>query len=315
MNGPAAADPLECDARYAPPTSSSRRSNTASNRADYTSADADSRPFVTVRPLCSTGQNSRWPPRWRRRSVRAGRCWPAGACGSPGLMGFRGRAAAVADADAAAGVADVGAGEPDHHRVPRSGGACPYNVKFLWAPLMDRFAPLGLGRRRGWLVIAQLSLAASIAALGLQDPTERLWAVALAALVVAFFSATQDVVIDAYRRESLADAEQGLGASMYTYALPPGDAGGVRRRPCPGRSGWLPRGVFRHGGRSCSRWSRSPCWRRSRAGARSGRRHSRRPSSGRSRSSSAAGRRCRTAPSPCWRSSSSTSSATTSPAT
>ena len=93
----------------------------------------------------------------------------------------------------------------------------PYNVKFLWAPLMDRYVPLGLGRRRGWLVVAQLSLAASIFALGLQDPIQRLWAVALAALAVAFFSATQDVVIDAYRRESLADAEQGLGASMYTY--------------------------------------------------------------------------------------------------
>ncbi len=95
--------------------------------------------------------------------------------------------------------------------------ALPYNLKFFWAPLLDRFAPLGLGRRRGWLVIAQLSLAASIAALGLQDPAQRLWAVGLAALVVAFFSATQDVVIDAYRRESLADSEQGLGASMYTY--------------------------------------------------------------------------------------------------
>ena len=95
--------------------------------------------------------------------------------------------------------------------------ALPYNLKFLWAPLLDRFVPLGLGRRRGWLVIAQVSLAASIAALGLQDPAQRLWAVGLAALAVAFFSATQDVAIDAYRRESLADAEQGLGASMYTY--------------------------------------------------------------------------------------------------
>ena len=95
--------------------------------------------------------------------------------------------------------------------------ALPYNLKFLWAPLLDRFVPPGLGRRRGWLVIAQVSLAASIVALGLQDPAQRLWAVGLAALAVAFFSATQDVVIDAYRRESLADSEQGLGASMYTY--------------------------------------------------------------------------------------------------
>ena len=94
--------------------------------------------------------------------------------------------------------------------------ALPYNVKFLWAPLLDRFAPLGLGRRRGWLVISQLSLSASVVVLAVQDPHRHLWAVGLAALAVALFSATQDIAIDAYRRESLADAEQGLGASMYT---------------------------------------------------------------------------------------------------
>jgi len=93
----------------------------------------------------------------------------------------------------------------------------PYNLKFLWAPLMDRFNPLGLGRRRSWLVISQCCLAAGIGILGTQDPVEGIWKVAVAACLVAFFSASQDVVIDAYRRESLADAEQGLGASMYTY--------------------------------------------------------------------------------------------------
>jgi len=93
----------------------------------------------------------------------------------------------------------------------------PYNLKFLWAPLLDRFNPLGFGRRRSWLVISQCCLAASIAILGTQDPVTGVWKVALAAFLVAFFSATQDVVIDAYRRETLADAEQGLGASMYTY--------------------------------------------------------------------------------------------------
>jgi PAT family beta-lactamase induction signal transducer AmpG len=93
----------------------------------------------------------------------------------------------------------------------------PYNLKFLWAPLMDRFNPLGLGRRRSWLVISQICLAAGIATLGLQDPLEGIWKVAVAACLVAFFSASQDVVIDAYRRETLADAEQGLGASIYTY--------------------------------------------------------------------------------------------------
>ncbi len=93
----------------------------------------------------------------------------------------------------------------------------PYNLKFLWAPLIDRFNPLGLGRRRSWLVVSQCCLAVGIAILGIQDPLEGVWKVAVAACLVAFFSATQDVVIDAYRRETLADAEQGLGASMYTY--------------------------------------------------------------------------------------------------
>lgn len=93
----------------------------------------------------------------------------------------------------------------------------PYNVKFLWAPLLDRFKPLPMGRRRGWLIIAQFSLIASIMFLGTQDPGQGIWGVALAAWLVTLFSATQDVVIDAYRRETLADAEQGLGASFYTY--------------------------------------------------------------------------------------------------
>ncbi|HSG66512.1 MAG TPA: AmpG family muropeptide MFS transporter [Gammaproteobacteria bacterium] len=107
----------------------------------------------------------------------------------------------------------------------------PYTVKFLWAPLLDRFKPLGLGRRRSWLLIFQLCLAASIAFLGVQDPRESLWLVAVAALLVAFCSASQDVVVDAYRRETLADSEQGLGASMYTYGYRTGmllaSAGGL----------------------------------------------------------------------------------------
>lgn len=93
----------------------------------------------------------------------------------------------------------------------------PYSIKFLWAPLVDRFKPLALGRRRGWLLLTQVALAASIVLLGLQDPASNLWGVLLAAVCVTFFSATQDIVIDAYRRESLADDEQGLAASFYTY--------------------------------------------------------------------------------------------------
>src|SRR5687767_12808363 len=93
----------------------------------------------------------------------------------------------------------------------------PYSIKFLWAPLVDRFKPLALGRRRSWLLITQIALTASIVLLGLQDPASNLWGVLIAAVGVTFFSATQDIVIDAYRRESLADDEQGLAASFYTY--------------------------------------------------------------------------------------------------
>jgi PAT family beta-lactamase induction signal transducer AmpG len=93
----------------------------------------------------------------------------------------------------------------------------PYSIKFLWAPLVDRFKPLALGRRRSWLLITQVGLAASIVLLGLQDPARSIWGVLVAAVCVTFFSATQDIVIDAYRRESLADDEQGLAAAFYTY--------------------------------------------------------------------------------------------------
>ena len=93
----------------------------------------------------------------------------------------------------------------------------PYSIKFLWAPLLDRFKPLALGRRRSWLLITQVALTASIVLLGSQDPASNIWGVLLAAVCVTFFSATQDIVIDAYRRESLADDEQGLAASFYTY--------------------------------------------------------------------------------------------------
>ncbi len=91
----------------------------------------------------------------------------------------------------------------------------PYTGKFIWAPLFDRYALPWMGRRRGWLLLVQLVLAASIAALGWVDPgAEPLWMAAFA-LLVTFVSASQDIIIDAYRRESLRDVEQGLGASLY----------------------------------------------------------------------------------------------------
>ncbi len=91
----------------------------------------------------------------------------------------------------------------------------PYTLKFLWAPLLDRYVPPFLGRRRGWLLIAQILLMASIILLGFIDPAGGAQRLAVAALFVTFFSATQDIVIDAYRREDLTDAELGLGSSLY----------------------------------------------------------------------------------------------------
>ena len=93
----------------------------------------------------------------------------------------------------------------------------PYTWKFLWAPFLDRFTPPFLGRRRGWLFTAQIALMASIAGLGFSDPVKNPWMMIMAAILVAFFSATQDIVIDAYRREDLPDEELGLGSSMYIY--------------------------------------------------------------------------------------------------
>ena len=91
----------------------------------------------------------------------------------------------------------------------------PYTLKFLWSPALDRYTLPFLGRRRGWLLTAQILLAAAIAGLGMTQPAHNPWMVALAALLVTFFSASQDIVVDAYRREDLADEELGLGSSLY----------------------------------------------------------------------------------------------------
>jgi len=91
----------------------------------------------------------------------------------------------------------------------------PYTCKFLWSPFLDRFTLPFFGRRRGWLLIAQLALICSIAGLGFTDPGNNPWVMALAAFLVTFFSASQDIVVDAYRREDLPDEELGLGSSLY----------------------------------------------------------------------------------------------------
>ncbi len=95
--------------------------------------------------------------------------------------------------------------------------ATPYAINFLWAPVLDHARlPLlrGLGRRRSWIVAAQLLLCLAIAAMALADPAERPLALAAAALAVAFLSATQDVAIDAYRVEILESETYGAGAAM-----------------------------------------------------------------------------------------------------
>ena len=93
----------------------------------------------------------------------------------------------------------------------------PYTWKFLWAPFMDRFR-LPLGRRRGWMLGAQIGLVCCIGALGYIDPLNQTGLVAVFASVIAFLSATQDVAIDAYRRELLPDEELGLGNAIHVQA-------------------------------------------------------------------------------------------------
>ncbi|WP_306547322.1 AmpG family muropeptide MFS transporter [Desulfobulbus sp.] len=91
----------------------------------------------------------------------------------------------------------------------------PYTLKFLWAPVFDRYTLPFLGRRRGWMLITQFALILALVALGLTNPAQTPWLVAVAACVVTFFSASQDIVIDAYRREDLSDNQLGLGSSLY----------------------------------------------------------------------------------------------------
>ena len=94
----------------------------------------------------------------------------------------------------------------------------PYTWKFLWAPLMDRWVPPFLGRRRGWMLLTQLALIVSIGVLGAFDPAQSIWVIAWLAVAVAFFSASQDIVLDAFRREILPDRELGMGNAIHVQA-------------------------------------------------------------------------------------------------
>lgn len=91
----------------------------------------------------------------------------------------------------------------------------PYTLKFLWSPLMDRYVWKKVGKRKGWILIAQLFVILSLYYLSTLSPALGLSTVVYAAILITFFSATQDIAIDAYRRESLKDEELGLGSTLY----------------------------------------------------------------------------------------------------
>src|ERR1700722_1441154 len=95
--------------------------------------------------------------------------------------------------------------------------ALPYNAKFLWAPLLDRYLPPILGRRRGWIVVFQVCLAICIGTMGFCSPTKELYLLAGVALFLAFLSASQDIVIDAYRVDIIPPSERALAAAASAF--------------------------------------------------------------------------------------------------
>ncbi len=125
----------------------------------------------------------------------------------------------------------------------------PFTWKFVWAPLMDRYALPALGRRRGWMLFTQLALLATLPLFGWLEPRLDLWTIAYLAATVAFLSASQDVVLDAYRRELLPEAELGLGSSIHVNAyrvasLVPGSLALVLADVLPWRSVFVITALF-----------------------------------------------------------------------
>jgi PAT family beta-lactamase induction signal transducer AmpG len=116
----------------------------------------------------------------------------------------------------------------------------PYTYKFLWAPLMDRYRIPFLGRRRGWLGATQLALLVAIAWMGTISPKESPWLLAGVALAVAFLSASQDIVFDAYRADVLGPEERGAGAavSVLGYRIAMLVSGGLALILADGILGW-----------------------------------------------------------------------------
>lgn len=94
----------------------------------------------------------------------------------------------------------------------------PYNLKFLWAPVMDRFVPPFLGRRRGWICLMQIGLCVALFIMSALNPSGLPTAMGAIALVIAFLSASQDIAIDAYRTDVLLPEERGVGSAMFIFA-------------------------------------------------------------------------------------------------
>ena len=95
--------------------------------------------------------------------------------------------------------------------------ALPYNFKFLWAPFLDRYLPPFLGRRRGWILIFQACLAICIGVMGFSSPTKEPYALGMIVVLLAFLSASQDVVIDAYRVDTIPPSERALAAAASAF--------------------------------------------------------------------------------------------------
>jgi MFS transporter, PAT family, beta-lactamase induction signal transducer AmpG len=139
----------------------------------------------------------------------------------------------------------------------------PYTWKFIWSPLIDRFPILGLGRRRGWMLLTQLSLLVAIAGFGLFTPQVDTWSIAYLALGVAFFSASQDIVLDAFRRELLDDEVLGLGNSVHVNAyriagLVPGSLSLILADHLPWSQVFLITALFMLPGLMLTLWVREP---------------------------------------------------------
>ncbi len=93
----------------------------------------------------------------------------------------------------------------------------PYTLKFLWAPLMDYYSPLRYGKRKGWILLMQIGLIATLLWLSFGSPVQQPWMMGVVALLVAFFSASQDISITAYQTDVLTPDERGLGAASYIF--------------------------------------------------------------------------------------------------